>query len=326
MTDGYIDSSSAYEVVSVLSGKRPNESHGWAWRSALSVSSALINCRYLKLAPAPGLAKAASGPYGRLMISLSDLIVGAKPDQQVEKSALHKTKRWANDNVAKVRDIHREMEADETNFSKWLDWVTAHAWMEHSTRLDGLFDLEFIPEISRVLNVPINYLKDVHQLSRDLNVLNYYTKHRPIDKDDFRVMSDAYTISVLLRGRYHDYVAQESSRQIMHHPIRKPMLPRLIGKPRTEFTVSNTEQYLSTIILSSAFAERGTENRITSWAENIRKARSATLAGAIDLRSKDYDEVALDLAVRAAKRLDIRTHSKLTESVLDAAVTLALAF
>ena len=131
-------------------------------------------------------------------------------------------------------------------------------------------------------------------------------------------MIDAYAISALLRGRYHDYIAQKSCLQIIHHPFRESVLSPLKTTDTAQFVVSNTELYLSNIVLAGAYAERGEKQRVSCWVENVLKVRKAVFAGAIDTGPKDFDKVALDLALEAAKKVDICIHSRWLDEVLDA--------
>ena len=64
--------------------------------------------------------------------------------------------------------------------------------------------------------------------------------------------------------------------------------------------------------------------RVSAWIENVRKVKRAVNEGRIDTGAKNNESVALDLAVDAAKRLDIRVHSRRIDEVLDA--TLAVGF
>jgi hypothetical protein len=95
-------------------------------------------------------------------------------------------------------------------------------------------------------------------------------------------------------------------------------------RPALEFLLSNTEQYLTKIIFASALVEPKLEAKISVWAENIQKVRSAVVLGRIDLRQKNMDSIALELAIDAAKRSDIRVHPRYMETVLDAAVSLGI--
>jgi len=322
MTEGYIDSASTYQVIQLLWYRHPSEAYKWAWQSAIFVSSALINCEHLKMAPSPEFTGAASGPYEKLMLIFSDLITHSQPNKQIQSRALTNTLRWTDRNIGKIQVIFEKLKNDQLNFSKWLDWSITQAWEEHSTRLGGLFNESFIPQIARILDVPINYLRDVHRLSCDLNTVRFFAIQKPVNNDEFKIMSDAYVLSALIRGRYHDHVARESELQILHYPIRQPLLPDLNRTKIQEFHVSNTEQYLSNIILAGAFAEQKYEKRIALWGESILKARKGVYSGIIDLRPKDYDSVAIGQAVNAAKRLDIRTYPKWIETTIDASIAI----
>jgi hypothetical protein len=203
-----------------------------------------------------------------------------------------------------------------------VDWFITHGWVEHSQRLNGLFDAEFTPCISAVLDIDQKELAQISEIGRDIKAVGRYALHQP-DEDAFRLLKEAFVVSALIRGRYHESVARRSDWQIIHHPIRQPVLPSAMGKPAVEFPV-NTLQYLSNIILASAFAEKGHDARLACWTENVRKARSPALAGEIDLQAKGTDQVALDLAVRDAKRIGIRTHPSQIEQAFDAGAALGV--
>jgi hypothetical protein len=133
---------------------------------------------------------------------------------------------------------------------------------------------------------------------------------------------DAYVLAALLRGRYHDHVAEAANLQIMHHPIRYGVLPK--KKETTVFVPTNTEKYLTSIILAGALSEKKIKDRIVLWAENVIKARKAAKIGAIDLSQKDSNSVAESLAMDVAKRLDLRTYSRLTATSLEALSSLII--
>ena len=87
--------------------------------------------------------------------------------------------------------------------------------------------------------------------------------------------------------------------------------------------MSRTKWYLSNIVVAASFEEtRGA--RAASWVENVTKARKASLAGAIDLQPKDYDDVALNVAIDSARKADIRIYPHWLENALDAAQALGV--
>lgn len=323
MSELYIDSASIYEIIGLLRCKQPDETYGWAWRSAIEATSTLIHSHHVIMSPAPHVHGAASGPYGYLMQEISDLIELEKPDPQKAIKAISNTKKWARKNPEEVLNAYETIKTDKNNFSNWLQGGISFSWTEHSNRLGGLFDFQFIPEISRILDVPTDELEKVWNLSKNKKVLEDCSKNIT-DENNFSIMKDAYVVSALLRGRYHDYLARDSSLQIIHHPIRLPILPSSKGKTRIEFPVSNVESYLSHIILASTFAEKSLNNKIKCWEENMRRVRKEALRGSIDLRQKDYDDVAYELALKAAEQSNIRIHSKLFTDALDATVALGV--
>lgn len=133
---------------------------------------------------------------------------------------------------------------------------------------------------------------------------------------------DAYVVSALIRGRYHDYVARKSGQQIMHHPLRRGVLPTARGSHQ-EFPVANTERYFASIVLAAAFSQRR-KLRVASWTDSVLSARRAMDAEELDLRPKEEENVALETAVRVAKQLDIRAHSSVLDRALETTAALGI--
>lgn len=181
-----------------------------------------------------------------------------------------------------------------------------------------------------ILEVEEEELRHILRRSCDPKVVERYAKRKP-DIPEFRKMVDAYTVSALLHGRYHEFVAMNSQPQwqAVHHPLRYPVLPSSEGKLGKEFG-TKVEFYLSNIILGGAFSEIRYKDRIAAWVDSVSIVSGAVRAGDIALQEKNGqqedidDETALKLAVRIAKRLEIRTNSKLVENALDASIALGV--
>lgn len=319
LTQCYIDSATTYEVLPLLSAGQAKDAYPWAWQNSVVATSRLINTPHLLMAPAPVLRSGAGGLYGQLTLGLADFMSHYRPTPADASDALQNTKRWARKNVAKVQSAYSKLMADTTNYQRWLDWSIANAWVEHAQRLGGLFNADFIPELSKIMSVPEADLIRVRTLSSDVREVSALVS-RCAPHDDFRLLTDAYVISALLRGRFHDFIARKSGLQIMHHPLREGILSKPKQTVPKNFSVSNTERYLCNIVLASAFTEKNHADRISAWTGNVRKVKNAASAGWIDTGMKDSEEVALDLAVDAAKRLDIRVHAKRIDEVLDVAL------
>jgi hypothetical protein len=133
-------------------------------------------------------------------------------------------------------------------------------------------------------------------------------------------------LSILLRGRYHDLIAQEMGMQVLHHPVRTPALPDLPdgATSAVRYDVTNTERIMAHLLWGSGFAERNHNKRIQLWADNVRLVRMAVLTEAIDLPQRTSEDRAVETAVDAARRAGIRTHSKLIEDSADLAFAMGV--
>ncbi|MCK4283486.1 MAG: hypothetical protein KAX44_04145 [Candidatus Brocadiae bacterium] len=318
MAEAYIDSASFYEIVGTLRRANPEQWIPWAWQSAVEVTSFVQAARHLRVVPGPSTAVArdAGGPYGDLMQALSEVVEIGCTSKATEEVAVSGTKAWATQNCPGMRKLYACMKKDRRNFRRWLASAVLWAWPEHSHRLVGLFDKAFVPEVSRILQVQEHYLEELHEQSCDVELLRHYSKDPP-RKRDFYVLRDAYAVSALLRGVYHELVARKDGLVVMHHPMRNSFLR--VGKPETVVPV-NTAQYLARIVLRGAFAEKTLPKRISCYMENVRRVRGELLQGAFDLDATQYHQVAVEKAARAAKQARIRTHSRRLEEIIQVAV------
>jgi hypothetical protein len=221
---------------------------------------------------------------------------------------------WAARNPQKIRQICDETRANES-YAWSEDWTIKNVLSEQATMLGGLFEEEFIPQLSNILNCPKSELVEILRRSRDLKNVEYWSKQRP-NTDDFKLLSQAYLVSALLRGRYHDHIAEAEGIDILHHPIRDLILPK--KKVQMAFMPTNTEMYLISMILSGALVEKEPKDRLSLWAEGVIKARNGVARQRIVLSQRDNDEVAKEVAMEAAKTIDLRLYSNLRASCFDA--------
>lgn len=318
MTRGLTDSASVYGVITALSHDKVDHWPEWAKQSAIEMTCALVNDHLLEIAPGPGPYAGAMGPYDHAMHELSSLVTDSAPEKAWLKTADQRVKSFVGRYQPKIRIAHETL-FENKDFTEWLDWAIAHAWVWHSAMLEGLFNKGLIPELALLLDCTEGELRQVWKSSCDLRQVERWATKRPPD-DEFRLATHAYTLAFLLRGRYHDHIAEAAHLHIMHHPLRDVLLPK---KPQSAaFVPTNSERYFTSIILASALAERGMEARISVWAQNVIKGRNATREKAIDLRQKPSDSLAENLAIDAAKRLEIRTYSRTAVIAFDALLPL----
>jgi len=196
-----------------------------------------------------------------------------------------------------------------------MDGAIKVGWAEHSQRLGGLFNVSFIPQIALVLGRDEAHWHALWRLTCDPKWISEQVRN-PYGGADFSDVADAYLLAALLRGLYHDYLARDSGGQIIHHPFRAPVLTPLRNTSAVDFSVHNTERFLATITIASAFAEKSMERRIELWASNVHNAHKAFVEGSMDLDPKDYEDVALEVSLRNAKVARIRGYGKWLDAVL----------
>ena len=322
MTAGLIETICLYEVVEALDASKPEDCHLWSWTSAVEATCALIGSRHLQLAPSPTQDGAASGPLGLILSRLANDVVGvAVPPPGDVRASKSTVKRWAKAHPDLLRNVYADLKRSK-EYDAWLDWFSRNVWIEHANRLGGLFDPSFIPELSAVVGLSEDDLRTLWQRSADQRELERIAR-AGVGDSLFEELSSAYTVSALIRGRYHDAVARRSGWQIMQHPLRSGVLTaRQVGGAE-EFEVSSTLWYLSNIVLSGCFAERRAR-RLETWLANVSVARQAALAEELDLRPKRNDDLAEELAVNSARRLAIRVHPAMLDRALDAAAGLGV--
>ena len=314
MTRGLVDSGSIHGVMAALSCRKIDQWPPWTLRSATEVTCSLITNKTFEVAPSLDPYSDLYGLFGHTMLTLSPVVRTSRPDKELLKRARARVKTWAARNPLKIKQVCEEVRADES-YPWWEDWTLKNVLPEHAAMLHGLFDEEFIPQLSNILNCPENELGAILKRSRDLKNVEYWSKKRP-NTDDFKLLSQAYLVSSLLRGRYHDHVAEAEGIDILHHPIRDLILPR--KKVHVAFIPTNTEMYLISIILSGALVEKEPKGRLSLWAEGVIKARNGVATQRIVLSHRDNDSVAKEVAMETAKIIDLRLYSNLRASCFDA--------
>jgi hypothetical protein len=316
MVQGFIDSASVFEVAALLRS-RHSTPYEWAWTSGIATTCALIRTHHLTIAPSPGDAHRSAGIQGLITESVGGFVAMPLPSDEVHAQAMSKAKAWGNRWSSRLRDAFEATSAC-LSFEAWLEEEKDFAWVEHARRTGGLFNEEFIPQISRVLCVDKDELRRLRAASgrpQDLNHFRTSARHTPT----VRLLSEAYVVSGLLRARYHEAIAKGAGQQVLHHPLRRPALPAVGQRPKV-FGVSNTEFYLTQIIIGDALSHRRMPDRVTAWAENMWRVRKRSLAQDLDLRSKPTEDKALEQAVGVARNCDVPAPARWVERAVDMGV------
>lgn len=306
---GYIDSASLHMVILALRHGKPAQWNDWTWETVQYVTCALWGLRDFSVAPDPSGEPAAHGPFSQLLHGLRPVFSGV---QRSDRDALSKTRRWMRQDLNSRLKLCRETQSDP-RFAQWLEWYMDYFWEHHSIMHGSLFTKEFIPELTAMCGCSHADLAKLNILTGDHSMVNRWVRKRP-NSEDFRLALDAFCISTLMRGRYHDYAARNAGQSIMHHPMRIPFLPKARGE--VQFQISNTQQYLTNILVGSALMQTGISARLHSWADNLLKIKAALSDQRLDLGEKDRDEVAVECAIDAAKRSGIEVHPRMLDRLM----------
>jgi hypothetical protein len=269
---GTIDLASSYEVLSVLSSERPTDCYDWAWQQAVRVTTTLVSNSGIGIAPSPGPVNRASGSLGELMYQLSaaELVALETPGSHIADLGLRETRAWVRAGPPEIRGALRDVKADP-NYLPWLDWNLRGVWQEHSRRLGGLFDPTLLPEVALVLDVSERDAARLLAESSESHTIERYVAGGR-DGDTFQALCDAWIVATLIRGWYHDRVAQLADRQICHHPVRSGVFPLAANLDGPTYLASEAELVFANIIIADTF-ERPEGERIGRWVDSVAKAR-----------------------------------------------------
>lgn len=318
-----IDSATLYQVVEYFSDQRLPDSYGWLMRSTYKATYALLSCQ-LSVARAPGgFGGPASDPYELLTNALATEISFFAPDVKLEARLRHTALKWCSDNLSSIKSTYSQLAADKENFAPWLYWATHNAWFEHAGRLTGLFNEEHIPFLAKLLGPSDVELKSLHGSSTQERQLRSWIAAP--DSDAFVLAQQCYVLSAMMRGVFHDKVANHLGATAVQHPLRHD-LSLLLDAPSTKdtFLYSPSEEllFLSAIVLESAAREASQAARIASFASNVKRVREAVARGRVQLFRGDPEtpigrSVVLDRAIEIAKACNLDVTPARARKIID---------
>ncbi|MBU0509825.1 hypothetical protein KKH27_13460 [bacterium] len=327
---GFIDAASLEEVAIYLWQGRKSL-YRWSKDTAHIVTIMLLHDD-VKVSPAPQetirAVSSTESLESLLVSSLSPSIHIVAPSHDVRRECLRKSLKWAGENPNKVRDALVSVENSD-DFEEWRESDLQLSWGAHAKRHGGLFEEEYIPIISSVIGCSEANLRSLLKKSRRSNEVARLL--RATQSTECGEMYRAYLASALLRGVYHHYYAQGEGLRVFHHPFRMyGSLPKLRTNDRVEDKRTNTEVAFASILLNSSLQERTAARRVSLWAESLGASRECLRSSPGLLADCPTPDAAIDSAVAAARRWNIRTHSKGIDLAADIlaqiVVTGALAF
>jgi hypothetical protein len=324
MSVHFIDSASLYQLIELFSKSSVDaELYPWLEQSAVHATQLLLIQPHISMSPSSSVTGGASGLYEKLTIALSGMVGLARPNGATRESNSQDVLQWALRASGAIAQAHAALEADRLNFRKWEQWAIENAWMEHSTRNSGLFDFVFIPAISKILNTSEEELLELQKESAIPEIIDRYIDGGR-ETRSFRLTRNAYAVAALLRGRFHEVVAQDTASSILQHPLRHGVLAKSTTADPIEY--SNTLYFLASIAITSAFAESDPAARIAQYCQNVEILRKClAMIDVNDPLSKLPGSFSLDLAranaAKFAKDAQIKISSNRLDKFIDAGLT-----
>jgi hypothetical protein len=319
MAQGFIDWASLTEVANSYAGPM-RDTYRWSALSSIQVTCGMVHGRQFRVLPNPARRRLETkGPHDILRTAVTDIVESTHLPAGTADLAAAEVDRWAQDNAAHLRELVATCLSDPdalygtgSQFDRWLATALGANREATTLRVGGLFDLSLRAPLAAVLEIDDRELVRAWQQSHEVAGLGP-------GSELYELVSRAHVLSILLRGRYHDLVARNAGIQVLHHPVRAPMLPELpeTDPPPVPYDLTNSERFMAQLLWATGFAERSPERRIMLWADNVRLVRTAVLAELIDLPHRTSETRALDTAVDAARKAGVRAHSRLVDDGVD---------
>jgi hypothetical protein len=315
MAHGFIDSASIHSALAVLKLQRTRDLSAWERQSLLETTYLLL-FQDIGVIPGPGSYRGASGLYSYVVSGLPSL----EGHQFRRDLALRSTRTWlAKDKEALPKAWNRLQ--SEPEFPVWSAMSRDLFWVDHVRMHTSLFNEEFIPHISRVLNCSEGDLRAVRARSESEQVVRQWLR-TDLSADEATLANDAYVLAALIRGRFHEYVGSGSNLHLCSHPFRKS-----IGRPLATSSgepVFNSEEYFVKVVVGSALLETTEERRVKAWVANLEKARKAIRLRGLALPHALLESDAERLAAEAARACAITSTYARVRRELDIAAALGI--
>jgi hypothetical protein len=319
VAEGFIDWASLTEVANSYRGNM-RSIYSWAAIASIEVTCGIVHGHQLKVLPNPSNRRMVTkGPHDVLRAALTEYVDNTHPPQSVSDRRLSDVNRWAQENTGAIRELLRQCMTDpeavygpRCEFNVWLSTALGDNLEATRLRVGGLFDMSFSKPLAAILEITEDELTEVWRRSQDIGL--------PRQQGELLDLAKwAHVLSIMFRGRCHDLVARETGLQVLHHPVRVPLLPDLAIEADVTVThdITNSERFMAQLLWASGFSERQHDARIRLWAENVRLVRMAVQAEAIDLPQRTSEDRALETAVDAARRVGVRTHARLIDECAD---------
>lgn len=315
MTKGFIDSASLHGALGALILGKSSSWDQWMQQNILESTYLLLHSN-IGIIPGPGDYAGATGEFEQLVKELPSLEaqqfdIVAQTDQ--------KTRGWLSRWPDLVEKAWNSAQTDPS-FNDWASFNIEVFWMNHVQMHGSLFNEQYIPTIARLTGAKEEELVRLHSMTKVPKIVRGWQK-RGLRDEASRLANRAYLISALIRGKFHEFIAQDEGLQLISHPFRKFVQAKL-PKAR-EVLVSNSEQYFVKMIVGAAIRETSRRRRVGKWLSTIENARKAIDAKRIYLPNASTISDGEKRAAQAVKEIGLCTTPKLARSAFELVLKLA---
>lgn len=303
----YLDAATIGGVLSIYRRNKIEESHPWARITAMETTCALVNdTGQLGLAPYAGGRRYPESLLKHTMDGLVSMVARPEIEDKDRECAFKQTSQYIQDNISLMRNNYYELKTGDECFLSWLEDLKENAWIDYANIYRGLIQEKFIKDIASIMDIESKDLERIASKCSNGSAVNKILADRSCSDETLSIIEDGFSLSVILSGIFHDFIAKKKDLKIVLHPVRRPFLPKSDNIIKHTIRVPHAGSYLSCIILGNAFNAKTPEERITVWSQSIQKAREV-LSSQAGYPLKDYDSLdnAKREAIRYAKAIGI---------------------
>ena len=302
-----VDSATFDELLSLFELDKIDQTFDWNYQAANTLTSILFK-RDINIMISPSIKVEGIGGRQGKLYSLLDYctkpISNVSENQTVNNDkALTQSKRFITRKIDDFSRILLEAKNNES-YDRWLVSEKRNAWEDFINFYGGAFNLEYLKSFSKIYNISEIELKKLYKFSSNPKA--------KFPLEDMKVLKDLYFASVIFRGIFHQELSKLNNFSLLQHPVRQKIT---INSPNNQDNfqkdVTNTEFFLSHLILISAFNYKSFDKRLEYWALSVRKVYSENLVNDRNLEDKLDSDKAFDKAVNIMKYLGISNHSRI---------------
>lgn len=329
-----IDRASTYEIANAFLHDELADVYPWALETMVRVTSLLCREEGVRL---QSVQQRPSSPvYEELESGCRSYASVLNLDQGRTALIRARTKVWCGANLHVLRNAVDQIERDETNGLRWLDFGAYHHWGQLVHTHGALFPEDLIGEVALGVEVPEADLKALLVDSRQPTFMQAYQRS-PADSELRVICRRAHTLGALMRGFTQYVEAQDLGLQLASHPMRGVLWRSLSGPAPIAMEVPLVERYVSALLIHLAAREQGAVGRLGRYFEGVAKVRAAyrsreAVQALLDVRDATLDSGADDARrhaihfVRAAGvDLSAPEIAAIAAQVLDGAAGIGLA-